>query len=57
MKEFWVWVEPFDRKLVSVALEAGATAVVIPEEGRVQEVKKAGRITVISPDGDLKLGK
>ncbi|GAB6066140.1 3-dehydroquinate synthase II [Aquifex pyrophilus] len=57
MKEFWVWIEPFDRKLVSVALEAGATAVVIPEEGRVEEAKRAGRITVISPDGDLKLGE
>ncbi len=57
MKELWVWIEPFDRKLVSVALEAGATAVVIPEKGRVEEVKKAGRITVISPDGDLKLGE
>jgi len=57
MKEFWVWIEPFDRKLVSVALEAGANAVVIPEKGRVEEVKKVGRITVISPDGDLKLGE
>jgi len=57
MKEFWVWVEPFDRKLVSVALESGANAVVIPEEGKTEEVKKVGRITVISPDGDLKLGK
>ncbi|WP_461831698.1 3-dehydroquinate synthase II [Aquifex sp.] len=57
MKELWVWIEPFDRKLVSVALEAGATAVVIPEKGKVEEVKKAGRITVISPDGDLKLGE
>ncbi|AAC07721.1 3-dehydroquinate synthase II [Aquifex aeolicus] len=57
MKEFWVWVEPFDRKIVSVALEAGANAVVIPEKGRVEEVKKVGRITVIAPDGDLKLGE
>jgi len=57
MKEFWVWIEPFDRKLVSVALEAGADAVVVPEEGKVEEVKKAGRIKVVAPDGDLKLGK
>ena len=57
MKEFWVWVEPFDRKIVSVALEAGANAVVIPEKGRVEEVKKVGRITAIAPDGDLKLGE
>ncbi|HID65975.1 MAG TPA: 3-dehydroquinate synthase II, partial [Aquificaceae bacterium] len=34
MKEFWVWIEPFDRKLVSVSLESGANAVVIPEKGR-----------------------
>jgi len=57
MKEFWVWIEPFDRKLVSVSLESGANAVVIPEKGRIEDVKKAGRITVISPDGDLKLGQ
>jgi len=52
-----VWVEPFDRKLVAAAVEAGADAVVIPEEGKVEEVKKVGRIKVVAPDGDLKLGK
>ena len=57
MKEFWIWAEPFDRKVISAAIEAGATAVVVPEEGKSDEVKKIGRITVISPDGDLKLGK
>jgi len=57
MKEFWVWVEPYDKKLVTTALESGATAIVVPDEERAKEVKKLARTTVISPGGDLKLGE
>ncbi len=57
MKEFWVWVEPYDKKLITTALESGATAVVIPQEGKAQEVKKLGRISVIAPDSQPKLGE
>ncbi len=57
MKEFWVWVEPYDKKLITTALESGASAVVIPEEGRTEEVVKLGRISVIAPDSEPKLGK
>ncbi len=57
MKELWVWVEPYDKKLVTTAIESGATAVVIPDEEKAKEVKKLARITVVSPNGDLKLGE
>ncbi len=57
MKEFWVWVEPYDKKLVTTALESGATAIVVPDEKKAEEVKKLARTTVISPKGDMKLGK
>ncbi len=57
MKEFWVWVEPYDKKLVTTALESGATAIVIPEEDKAKEAKSLARTTVVSPQGDLKLGE
>ena len=57
MKEFWVWVEPYDKKLVTTAIESGASAIVIPQEDKAKEVKKLARVSVISPEGDLKLGK
>ena len=57
MKEFWVWVEPYDKKLVTTALESGATAIVIPEEDEAKEAKSLARTTVVSPQGDLKLGE
>ncbi|MDQ7038227.1 MAG: 3-dehydroquinate synthase II [Aquificota bacterium] len=57
MKELWVWVEPYDKKLVTTAIESGAVAVVIPVKGKAEEVKKLARITVVSPDGDLRLNR
>ncbi len=57
MKEFWVWVEPYDKKLVTTALESGATAIVIPEEDKAKEARSLARTTVVSPQGDLKLGE
>ena len=57
MKEFWVWIEPYDKKLVTTALESGASAIVIPDEEKAKEARKLARTTVISPNGDLKLGE
>ena len=57
MKELWVWVEPYDKKIVTTSIESGATAVVIPDQSRAEEAKKLARTTIISPDGDLKLGQ
>lgn len=56
MKQVWVKVDPWNKKLVTAALEGGADAVWVPE-GRVQEVKALGLIQVIAPDGDLIPGK
>ncbi|MEW6388584.1 MAG: 3-dehydroquinate synthase II [Thermodesulfobacteriota bacterium] len=52
MKKFWVKIDPWDKKLVTTALESGAHALWVPA-GRVQEVKALGQIQVIAPDGDL----
>ncbi len=57
MKEFWVWVEPYDKKIVTTAIESGATAIVVLDEEKAEEVKKLARATVISPSGDIKLGE
>ena len=56
MKQLWVKVDPWDKKLVTAALEAGRTRSGCPE-GRVQEVKALGLIRVVAPDGDLVPGK
>ncbi len=52
----WVKVDPWNKKLVTTALEGGADAVMVPE-GYEKEVKKLGIIRVVGPQGDIKLGK
>jgi 3-dehydroquinate synthase II len=52
MKTAWVRVDPWDKALVTTALEGGAAAVMVPE-GYHHKVKELGRITTIAPDGDL----
>jgi 3-dehydroquinate synthase II len=54
MKVAWVKVDPWNKSLVTTALEGGAAAVMVPE-GYHQKVKELGRIKTIAPDGDLKL--
>ena len=56
MKKIWVKIDPWDKKLVTAALEAGADAVWVAE-GRAPEVKALGLIRVIAPDGDLIPGR
>ncbi len=56
MKQLWVKVDPWDKKLVTTALESGADAIWVPA-GRSQEVKALGLVKVIAPDGDLTPGK
>lgn len=51
----WVKVDPWDKRLVTTALEGGADAVMVPE-GFEEEVRRLGLIQVISPRGDLRLG-
>lgn len=56
MKQLWVKVDPWDKKLVTAALESGADAVWVPE-GKAGEVKALGLIRVVAPDGDLAPGR
>ncbi len=56
MKELWVKVIPWDKSLVTAALESGADAVVVPE-GKSEKVHELGIIKTVAPDGDLELGK
>ncbi len=53
MKTAWVKVDPWNKSLVTAALEGGAAAVMVPE-GYHPKVKELGRIITIAPDGDLK---
>ncbi len=56
MKTVWIKVIPWQKDLITEALENGADGVVV-EEGRSAEVRELGIITTIAPDGDLKLGE
>ncbi len=56
MREIWVKVEPWNKDLVTTALEAGASAVMVPDE-KVSDVKALGMIRTIAKKGDLEPGK
>lgn len=55
MKKFWVDARPWNKNIVTTALESGAHAVVVPENHSAK-VKELGLIATVAPDGDLKLG-
>ncbi|MBU1162753.1 MAG: 3-dehydroquinate synthase II, partial [Proteobacteria bacterium] len=55
MRKIWVRVDPWDKKMVTTALEGGADGIMVPE-GFTDKVKELGRIQTISEDGDLKTG-
>jgi 3-dehydroquinate synthase II len=56
MKKFWVNVTPYDKKIVTTALESGAEALVLPE-GKAETVRQLGKIRIVAKDGDIVLGK
>lgn len=56
MKTIWIQAIPWDKDLVTAALEAGADGVLV-EEGRSPDVRALGLITTIAPDGDLQIGR
>lgn len=53
MKEFWVRVVPWDKGLVTSAIEAGADVIWV-EDGLASRVKELGVVKVASSDGDVK---
>lgn len=55
-KQFWVSADPFDRDIITAAVEAGADAVRVPE-GMSGRAKALGRILTIAADGDLQPGR
>jgi len=55
MKKIWAKADPWNKDIVTAALEGGAHGVLVPK-GRSPEVKELGKIQTISEDGDLKLG-
>ncbi|MBF0449928.1 MAG: 3-dehydroquinate synthase II [Candidatus Magnetomorum sp.] len=52
-KQIWLNASPWDKELVTNALEAGADAIIVPK-GTSEKVKELGIIQTISEDGDLK---
>ena len=48
MKDFWYWVEDYDKKLITTALESGAKVIWLSNPSKVQEVKALGRVVVAS---------
>jgi 3-dehydroquinate synthase II len=56
MRKIWVKVDPWDKDMVTTALEGGADGIVVPP-GCSEKVKALGKIETISEDGDLKIGQ
>jgi 3-dehydroquinate synthase II len=56
MRKIWVSVDPWDKELVTTALEGGADGIMVPD-GYSSSVKELGIITTISGDGDIIPGK
>lgn len=56
MKEVWVKADPWEKELVTAALESGADAVIVPED-RVNDARSLGVIKIVSAAGDLKWGR
>ncbi|MBC2716675.1 MAG: 3-dehydroquinate synthase II [Desulfobacteraceae bacterium] len=56
MQKIWVKIDPWDKKLVTTAIEGGVDGVMVPS-GYAEKVKALGRIQTISDDGDLKPGE
>ena len=56
MKKVWVRAIPWDKNVVTTALESGADGIMVPK-GFSEKVKALGIITTIAEDGDLKLNE
>ena len=56
MRKIWVKVDPWDKKIVTTAIEGGVDGIMLPK-GFSEKVKALGKIQTISEDGDLKFDK
>ena len=56
MRKIWIKVDPWNKDIVTTALEGGANGIMVPD-GYSEKVKELGKIETISKDGDLKPGE
>lgn len=56
MRKIWVRIDPWDKDMVTTALEGGAAAIMAPK-GFSEKVKELGVIQTIGEDGDLIPGR
>lgn len=56
MRLIWVKVDPWDKEMVTTALEGGADAILVPP-GHSHKVKALGRVPTVSEDGDIRVGE
>ncbi len=56
MRKIWVNVDPWNKELVTTAIEGGADGIMVPK-GFSEKVKELGKIETIAEDGDLKPGE
>ena len=56
MRKIWVKVDPWDKKMVTTALEGGADGLLLPP-GYSEQAQELGKVETIAEDGDLKLGQ
>jgi len=56
MRKIWVKIDPWNKELVTTAIEGGADGVMVPS-GYSDKVKALGLIETISDDGDIRPGE
>ncbi len=56
MRKIWVKADPYDKDIVTTALEGGVDGIMVPK-GYSEKVKELGKIVTIAEDGDLKPGE
>jgi len=56
MKELIIDVRPYNKEIITTALEAGVKKIIV-DAGKTGDVHKLGKVETISVDGDLIIGK
>jgi 3-dehydroquinate synthase II len=56
MRTIWVKIDPWDKQMVTTAIEGGADGLWVPD-GCSDKVRALGKILTIAEDGDLKIGR
>jgi 3-dehydroquinate synthase II len=56
MKELIIDARPYNKEIITTALESGVKKIIV-EKGKTEEVHKLGKIQTIAEDGDLVIGK